>query len=225
MSLEAKFCPNCNNILDITKNPSRNNNYQQQLELADNTPNTVSESDAADSANSADDVGIVDEIDEANNEIENIINNIVSSIEFDDVIIGNHKLEQFTKNKEFTKLDKKTKSAVQSKLISFFEKLDDAVSAFFVCSTCGYSKSIEAGTLISRRASSDATNTYVNFDRLKNKLNSKVLPHTRDYICINDSCPSHKDHSKRDAVMYRLGTKNAQIWYTCSACEQYWKGE
>jgi hypothetical protein len=213
------FCPNCDNILNISKNPPKNN-----LGAINNTstPNTVSDSD---SEKERDDENI-----RQNELFEEVINKLLAGEVVSDSALTEINSTQLIKNKAFQKLDKKQKSLIQSKLASFTEKLDDATNAYYFCKNCMYSKIIEAGSLIVSRVggSKDLTTTkYVNFNKLKNRIHSKSLPITRNYICINDKCDTHKtDKNKKDkeAVFYRLGT-SMQVWYTCKACGSYWQGE
>lgn len=146
------FCPNCNNILDITKNPPKNKNVGSE------TPSTISE----------------------------------------------------TEEKPSKRIDKSEDIA--------------GAGAYYFCKNCAYSKAMESGTLILSKTNSRSVNSYMNMDKLKNKIYSNILPFTRNYICINKSCESHKDSSKREAVFYRL-SDSTQVWYTCRACSNYWKGE
>lgn len=227
MSQDIKFCPNCNNILNITKNPPKKKQTTQLQQLIE-TPNTVS----VDSPNNSSDEYSSDE-DNENNQIgesndggiiEAILKKLENGEKISDSSFNDLRLEQFTKHKYYTKLDKKSKALIQSKLISYFEKIEDTTNAFYSCVICSYSKPIEPGTLILTKISSGITGTYMNYDKLKNRINNKMLGYTRNYICYNDKCISHKDHTKREAVIYRIGS-NIQAWYTCCACQFYWKGE
>lgn len=217
MSLEIKFCPTCNNILNISKNPPKN---RQTINITNfETPNTVS---SIDNNNL-----IVDDIDDEMNDdkvIENILNLLSQNIDVPEYELSDFKLEQFSKHKFYQKLDKKTKSIVNAKLSAFFEKLEDSTSAFYHCAICSYSKPIEPGMLIASRIGSSSENTYMNIDKMKNRIYNSVLPYTRKYICTNKNCVSHTDFSKREAVMFRNGN-SVQIWYTCCACQSSWKGE
>lgn len=224
MSLEIKFCPTCNNILNITKNPPKNKQIGQIDDVGVGTPDTVSDS--------ANENKIVDKI------VDNVIDNVVDDAKkIDQIILKlsndqnvtenemiDFKLEQFIKNKIYQKLDKKTKPIVQAKLIAFYEKIEDSTSAYYHCVICSYTKPIESGMLVASRTNYGDTKIYLNTDKLKNKVNNSILPYTRNYICINKNCISHTDHTKREAVMYRIGN-SIQVWYTCCECKNSWKGE
>lgn len=223
MSQEIKFCPNCNNILNITKNAPKKKQTINVQQLID-TPDTISETMSSDNDNN----NIQNSNENINLNEEKIIENLLKKLEsgekLSDTDIGDLRLEQFTKHKYYTKLDKKTKTSIQSKLIEYFEKVEDNTSAYYSCMVCSYSKPIEPGTLILTKISNGIIGSYMNYDKLKNRVHNKMLGYSRDYICYNEKCASHKDHTKREAVIYRIGS-NMQAWYTCCECQTYWKGE
>jgi hypothetical protein len=201
------FCPTCNNILDISKNSLKNT---KSGIILDETPDTISDS-------------TVETVEK--DIILDIINNILEDKEIDEKTIQLYKIENFTKHPEYLKLDKKQKSLVQTQLTLYYGKLDDSINAYYVCKNCTYSKSIDAGSLITIKTNTeDISGKYINYDKLKNKIYSKILPITKNYICINESCESHKNIKEREAVFYRIGN-SVQIWYTCKSCKNYWKGE
>lgn len=226
MSLEIKFCPTCNNLLNITKDPPKNKQVAGPVVNLE-TPNTVSADDdqQSDDDNIDVDVGVdvVDAISDST-KIEQLINKLANNENIVESELGDFKLEQFVKHKTYQKLEKKIKQSVQIKLTTFFEKLEDATSAYYHCRTCSYAKPIDAGMLVASRMGSGSTNMYMNMDKLKNRVYNSINAYTRNYICTNKNCVSHNDHSKREAVMFRIGG-SVQIWYTCCACSSSWKGE
>lgn len=225
MSQEIKFCPNCNNILNITKNPPKKKQTSQFQQIAE-TPNTISEMSNNSSVDEEQDEhgDKQNEVVDESKKIEEILSKLEKGETVADAEYNDLRFEQFTKHKNYTKLDKKLKPEIQAKLIAHYEKLEDATSAYYMCNICYYSKPIEAGTLIMTKMSTGVTGTYMNYDKLKNRVYNKMLGYTRNYICYNDKCASHNDPSKREAVIYRVGS-NVQAWYTCKTCQTYWKGE
>jgi hypothetical protein len=206
------FCPNCNNVLDISKTTLKNSKMSAPI-IAE-TPSTVSDVDETES----------DKKIEKDN-ISDIIHNILNEIMVDEKIIQIYNMDEFLKHSEYLKLDKKQKSIIQNKLSMYFGKIDDSINAYYVCSNCTYSKAIDSGSIImSKTGVGNSIESYINYDKLKNKIYNKVLPITKNFICINDKCESHKDPKKREAVFYRIG-KSLQAWYTCKSCQKYWKGE
>ncbi|AYV85600.1 MAG: DNA-dependent RNA polymerase subunit Rpb9 [Satyrvirus sp.] len=89
--------------------------------------------------------------------------------------------------------------------------------AYFICKYCKNYKLIKPGTLIySKNYDTSAAEvedyTYAIYDY--------TLPRTKNYICKNENCPTHKDDSKKEAVL----TKNLseQVIYICTVCSTYW---
>jgi len=186
------FCPVCSNLLNISKTA----NITKTLE----TPTDVSE-----------------ETDE-----NSVIKRLVDGEEVTIEEVNKSKIKEID---EYKKLDKKTKTKVNKKINEIKEKEDDynTSKAFFTCTNCGYSQQIKNATLVlSKTTTDESVNLFVDDTVFKNMIYSKILPHTRNYICHNSKCPSHKNYKLRDAVFFRP-TKTTQTWYTCCACQSYWK--
>lgn len=213
------FCPNCENILNISKNPPKNKQQSSQLNI--HTPESVSEDD--DKNENEED--IKEEV--KNDNIEEIINKLANEEIVPDSVLNEIKMEQITKHKTYQKLEKKKKTQILSKLTTFYEKMEDAVGAYYTCKNCMYSEAIEPGTLIVSRINTGTSTNYINLDKLENRKNSKILPITRNYICNNKKCPTNDtgpNKKSKEAVFYRVNG-NMQAWYTCRVCGSYWKGQ
>lgn len=89
-------------------------------------------------------------------------------------------------------------------------------SAHFICNNCGYNDLIEPGTMIYSK-----TTEKVDLLSQKNKelLYDQTLPITRNYVCINNKCNTHKDPNNKEAVFYK---HNNKITYICKICETDW---
>jgi hypothetical protein len=121
----------------------------------------------------------------------------------------------------------------QKKFISVMKKLDSRFAeevsddpdvaltsnvAYFICKFCGNNKPIKPGTLIySKNYNSNITSeeedyTYTIYD--------VTLPRTRNYVCKNDKCETHKNDGLKEAVI----TKNSlyQVVQICTVCSTYW---
>lgn len=90
--------------------------------------------------------------------------------------------------------------------------------AYFICKSCQNTKPIEPGTVIYSR--SFGTNTTVEAVDYTYTIYDNTLPRTRNYICKNSKCESHKNDDVREAVI----TKNniEQIVYVCTNCVTSW---
>lgn len=236
------FCPNCDNILNISKNPPKKKNVVN-VQVSDNdTENSKSDGEQSDSdmsVNSDDAIKIANnkktESEQTNEKYEefvrNIIVNMLNNETISDDLLNEVRLDRLTKSKSFQDLDKKQKNIINGKLSGLIDKIDDSISAYYECTNCAYSKLIEPGSKILTRANAvinSSNNEIVHLDRLINKQYSKILPITRNYICINPKCHTNSKDAKirkpREAVFYRNG-RNLQVWYTCKVCGSYWKGE
>lgn len=205
------YCPHCNNILDVSKNPPTNNQSSMNQQLGAYTPTTVSEDDVAIKVN------VVDEI----------IEKLLNDVEITNAMISNIRIDQIIKSEKYKELGKKQKSLVQNKYSEIVDKISDSVNAFYFCKNCMYSEPILSGALVISRISGKTSSNYVNVEKFKNKIHSQILPYTRNYICINDECDTNnKDPKKRkikEAVFYRVGN-SMQVAYTCAICKSYWNG-
>jgi len=114
-----------------------------------------------------------------------------------------------------------------SSVINTHKKKDDVenntTGAYWICKNCAFSEKITTLTQILNKTNNRIDETVYDFNKLKNLVYSKCLPHTREYICKNKDCISHTDHSKRDAVWVRPNPKAYNIYYVCCACQTVWK--
>ncbi|XWV26625.1 putative DNA-dependent RNA polymerase subunit rpb9 [Tupanvirus soda lake] len=91
-------------------------------------------------------------------------------------------------------------------------------AAFFICKYCKNSKPIKPGTLIySKNYGTDGSSETEDYSYA---IYDQTLSRTRNYICKNPKCESHKNDNVREAAL----TKNAmdQIVYICTSCTTYW---
>jgi len=202
------YCPHCHNILDVSKNPPTNSSSHQHIGAY--TPTTVSDDEIIK-------VDVVDNIIEKILNDDNITNSMISTV----------RLDQITKSEKYKALGKKQKSIIQNKYSEIVDKISESVNAFYFCKNCMYSEPITPNALVISRISGKTSSNYVNVEKFKNKIHSKILPYTRNYICINEKCDTnHKDPKKRktkEAVFFRVGN-SMQIVYTCVVCNSYWNG-
>ena len=120
---------------------------------------------------------------------------------------------------KFKKLTPAFKKKIQARLDENMAKEGNEV--FYVCSNCGFHKPLKPGTMLYRKnlgsiETSLETNPYI--------LHSTTLPLTRDYLCPQEACPTHKDPTKKMAVMERIG-ETYQMTYFCTACKHKWLSE
>ena len=124
--------------------------------------------------------------------------------------------DELNKNKKYQKFSIEEKQSINQ----IFEKslLSEAV---FKCTNCNNIQEIKETVLLyqySTDTRDDKTKTLS-----ENKFLSKdpLLPRTRDYICKNPSCITHKDDMIKEAVFYR--DKNTfKLNYICNVCYFGW---
>jgi hypothetical protein len=131
--------------------------------------------------------------------------------------ISNYKPE-FSKDDLFK--HKKIKDYDKNKLNELFE--DNILSnAEFICNNCNYTNQINKTTLLYQITLEDKTTKIYNIEENKLIINDPLLPHTRDYICKNQNCLTHKNSDIKDSVFYK--DKNSyKVNYICSICFYNW---
>ncbi len=190
------FCPNCNNVFDVTKDPhaekhqkgGERNKYESIIEKIIKNED-VSESDV----------------------IKLNLDILTKEPSFKKL---NQKQKELIHNKiqELLPIDKKI----------IKEKTDTVINhAYFICRNCGFLKPISDETLIFSRVSGDISQSYSPADAstLDSMANSDILPRTRKYVCTNEKCISHTDPSKKEAVFFRMNN-SYKPKYICLACKK-----
>ena len=207
------FCPDCNNVFDITKG-------------IDSTPVTAQTGGNNNFTNEND---LIMQHGGKDNTYEEIIKNIINGENIDGKKINNLSMDDLTNSIVYKKLKHKQKESVYNKLQDLLpneqKKLykEEGISkisekAYFICNNCGNRKPIEKGTLIFSKVSSDIAQSYSSSD-VKDMKYSDILPITRKYICPNKNCDSHTNPQKREAVFFRMNNtfKVKHICLTCDA--------
>jgi len=197
------FCPNCNNILDITKSAKQVGGAKDETY---NDSETSSEHELS----------------------ETLIQKILHNHKIDSETASSIELDVIIKSDEYKKLEVDQKELVYNKIQDLKpaedkkELLEKNITkqtekAYFICESCGYLEPIKEGTEIFSRVSSDIVQNYSGSEINDMKFSS-ILPRTRKYICPNKNCESHTDNSKREAVFFRLNN-TYRLKYICLACD------
>lgn len=193
------FCPNCNNMYNITK---------------DNTIKNMSGGDKETNYSSQ-----IKEILESNDF--DSIKQIVAKVNVPLLLKSTEykKLSTEDKGLLYNKIEDALPVEMKKILKTKVDSKDVTNQVYFSCSNCLYSEKIRPGTKIySKTSSNSTTNLNENIDI---KLYSNVLPVTRKYVCPNKDCKSHKDISQKEALIYRT-SGTFQTKYICKSCETYW---
>ena len=135
-------------------------------------------------------------------------------------LIYDERYEDMTKKEQ-----RKLVSFVKSVDKNFFAEAEPEVApkvgsnaAFFICKYCGNFKPIKPGTLIYSKNYNAGDSTEI--EDYTYAIYDQTLPRTKNYICKNPKCETHKKDSIKEAVL----TKNTsdQIVYICTVCSTNW---
>jgi len=124
-----------------------------------------------------------------------------------------------TNNAKYKKLSKQNQDAVLVKFEELSTKTVGKQGVFFICKNCGYSTPVKKGTVIYNKNISKEQ-VVTSLENLDLKCIDPTLPRTKDYICKNDECGSHKNNDEKEAVFYR--EKGYGVTYVCCTCKKGW---
>ena len=150
---------------------------------------------------------------------EKIINEDLSRITKKDVMND----ERFEKSSK--KDQKKLISQIKNADKNFFSGGEDDMinqvgtnKAYFVCRFCKNYKQIKPRTLIYSKNLN--TSNIMEVDDYTYAIHDHTLARTKNYICKNSKCETHKNSSIKEAVL----TKNSidQLVYVCVVCSTWW---
>ena len=198
----AALCKRCNELLDVTRSLKKDQPDQEDID-------TVSSS-------------------EHERNYEKIVEQLLKkkNISIDDIDLNEAEIKELQKSAHYKKRNAKEKKIIKSKLSSMIEKMegnnDSGGQDYYFCSNCSYSEPIQSGDILVSR-SSEATTGHdpIYKIKLRNQMFSQVLPHTREYNCRNNKCPTHKG-VPRSAKFFRQA-KTTHTWYLCEVCNELWQ--
>lgn len=210
------YCPNCNNIYEITKTIPNILNPDQVGGQVSDTPDTVSSTTKS-----------------STSDVDNVINKVIKKIFDGDVISVNDvrgiSLNSLIKNPTYKKLQNKMKDKVYNKISDLIPNVPDnekfvqpiSSNAYFICKNCGNYEQMKSNTLIVKKIYDDENTDLEDSAKFKDFAHINYIPTTRNYICQNKKCLSHTDHSKRAAKFYRI-PRSFRVRYICLTCEESW---
>ena len=92
----------------------------------------------------------------------------------------------------------------------------------FFCNNCGYKKEISESLKLYEINKNNNIEKISSIEDNKILVQDPTLPRTKDYICKNINCISHKNTKNKEAVYYR--TQNSYtINYVCTVCFFEWQ--
>lgn len=203
------YCPNCNNIYDITKNIPEN-------------PNTTSETPSQ--VSSTTDLQVPNK-----NTISSIVRDIVNKKDVDEDIMKNITIDTLLDNIVYKRLGERNKKVVYDKFVELIPDFANppqiTSNAYFMCTNCGNHEPIKSNTLIINKTYTEEVGDDDDIDnsieKYKKMVHNDILPITRNYICPNKNCKSHSDHSLRSAKFFR-NPSSFRVRYICMECREIW---
>jgi hypothetical protein len=106
------------------------------------------------------------------------------------------------------------------KFNTMLKQQKDVAKFIFLCNNCNTSYVIQPGTVL-YNISFDNKSSTIEEDDADVKTSDPILPRTKDYVCPNGRCESHKDKINKEAVFYRVG-HGYHLKYICCVCKTPW---
>ncbi len=150
------------------------------------------------------------------------VDDFIDTIVEGDIVEGNlqFSFDQLKKSGKYKKLS----VALKKKVTGLYKKLSKpaqvGTGAFFVCDKCGYTSTVQKGTMIYKKGYNKKITVKTDED-YQLKCADPTLPRTKDYICKNKQCASHKDLVNKEAVFYRAKDE-FNLTYVCCMCYTGW---
>jgi hypothetical protein len=91
---------------------------------------------------------------------------------------------------------------------------------YLICSNCNSSYTIEPKTKILTTNLEGSSSHYGEIN-IEYKCMDPTIPRTKDYICHNEKCTTHKNLENKEAVFFRQGN-GYNLSYICCICKTMW---
>jgi len=137
---------------------------------------------------------------------------------------------ELLKNDKFDKMNKKDQKTFMTTIKkidkNFFietaeeseQNMENTNIAYFFCKYCNYHKPMKPGTIIySKDHNNDISTESEDYAIM---CHNYSLPRTRNYVCPNKKCGTHKNIELREAVLTK--NKADRIIYICCTCTTNW---
>jgi len=95
----------------------------------------------------------------------------------------------------------------------------------YYCRNCGNETTIDQqATNVMKTVINGNDNVYVNIVNKYTKYDN-TIPRVNDIDCVNESCDSHNEVSKKDILLIRHDEANMKYLYLCGVCDHVWKSD
>ena len=126
---------------------------------------------------------------------------------------------EILENKKYLKYDDNLKIKIN---LLFNQSSNLNASAEYKCMNCGYSKPIiETTRLYYNNLDNDNLTFIKSLEENELISNDPLLPHTKDYVCKNPNCITHKQLELKDSVFYK-DKHFYKVNYICCICFYNW---
>lgn len=168
--------------------------------------------------------------------INTYINNVFSKFDAGEKIVPDDliklKANDLFEDNRFDKMNKKNQEKFTNMITTIkndFSKDDEnsesesnkkigSNKAYFICKFCRNNQEIKPGTLIyTKKFSSGSNNESEDYSH---EIHDNTLPRTRNYICPNNKCETHKNISLNEAILTKNST--GRIVHICCQCRTNW---
>lgn len=119
-------------------------------------------------------------------------------------------------NKRYIKLTENNKNQIKQ----IFEK-HVMLGAEFKCNNCNNTQLIKNTILLYQITLNDTSNKVNTMEENILITQDPLLPHTKDYVCRNPSCITHKNTDSKDMVFFR-NSNTFKLSYICCVCYFAW---
>lgn len=106
----------------------------------------------------------------------------------------------------------------------FTNKKLEPNTPYFYCPSCSNIQKIEPKTSMLIRGGVEQS-IYIPTDnkhKIKSKKINKSLLRTKNYICQNKDCPTHKKPETKEAIMEHIAYNSFIVKYICCVCNCQW---
>jgi len=91
----------------------------------------------------------------------------------------------------------------------------------FFCNNCGFQENITKSIKLYEENFKKKNHNITSINDLKLLVHDQTLPRTKDYMCKNINCITHKDPSNKESIYYK-NNNSYKLNYVCVICYTQW---
>ena len=160
---------------------------------------------------------------------EEIIKHILDNKVIESKVLASINLKELVEKPDYKKLLNKDKEFIYNVILHQQDYKEEKKTskkgfagnrAYFKCDKCGNQELIKNKTLIYSNILSKNMQNNMSEDT-SYMIYDNTLPRTREYICENKQCITHKEPNKREAV-FKREENTYKLIYLCTVCNTKW---